>query len=281
MIRFLAILVGLGFLAASGCSFINGFGTWVSTPTEQTAEQLHHLEPKEVSFASDNVVFGHFDRAQLQRGFQVYKEVCAGCHGLSFVAIRNLRDIGYSEAEVRAIADQLPQVPSIDPRTGDANTRKATPADHFPSPFPNETAARANNNNALPPDLSLITKAREGGAHYVYSILTGYQNPPRDVQVPEGLHYNPYFANLNIAMPPPLRDEGQVQYQDGTRPTVDQMAQDVAAFLVWTAEPNLETRHYVGIAVVLFLLGATILAYLAYRSVWADRKKKKSRTVEV
>jgi ubiquinol-cytochrome c reductase cytochrome c1 subunit len=276
MIRVLAILVGLAFVTVSGCSFLSGFGTWVSTPTEQTAEQRYHEHPKEVSFSSDSVLFGHFDRAQLQRGFQVYKEVCSGCHSLNFVAFRNLQEIGYSEAEVRAIADQWQtQVPSIDPRTGDANTRKATPADHFPSPFANETAARAANNNALPPDLSLITKAREGGAHYVYSILTGYQNPPRDVQVPEGLHFNPYFANLNIAMPPPLRDDGQVQYQDGTRPTVDQMAQDVSAFLVWTAEPNLETRHAVGLPVVLFLIFATVLAYLAYRNVWADRKKKK------
>jgi ubiquinol-cytochrome c reductase cytochrome c1 subunit len=279
MLRILAILVGLGFVTVSGCSFINGFGTWVSSQEEPTAEQLHHLHPEHVSFTTDGP-FGHFDRQQLQRGFQVYKEVCSGCHSLNYVAFRNLHEIGYSEAEVRAIADQWAiQVPSINPETGEPATRKAIPADHFPSPYANETAARAANNNALPPDLSLITKAREGGNRYVYSLLTGYQNPPRDVQVPQGLHYNPYFANLNIAMPPPLTADGQVTYADGTPATRQQMAMDVAAFLTWAAEPNLEIRHAVGWPVLFFLILATILAYLAYRNVWADRKPKKRRKV--
>src|SRR6185369_7100928 len=142
----------------------------------------------------------------------------------------------------------------------EAATRKALPSDHFPSPFLNETQARAANNNALPPDLSLISKAREGGAAYIYSLLTGYQNQPAellqkfpDAKTPPNLHYNPYFANLNLAMPPPLTSEGQVTYADGTKPTVDQMAKDVAAFLVWTAEPNLESRHAAGMAVAVFL----------------------------
>ena len=172
------------------------------------------------------------------------------------------------------------QVPSINPDTGEASTRKALPSDTFPSPFPNEVAARAANNNALPPDLSLITKAREGGAAYVYSLLTGYRNqPPQllkefpDAKTPPNLHYNPYFANLNLAMPPPLTSDGQVSYEDGTKPTVDQMARDVAAFLVWTGEPTLESRHAAGLAVGIFLLIATILAYFAYQQVWHEAKR--------
>jgi len=172
-------------------------------------------------------------------------------------------------------------VPSINPDTGEAATRKALPSDHFPSPFPNEIAARAANNNALPPDLSLITKAREGGAAYVHSLLTGYQNQPvellkkfPDAKTPQNLHYNPYFANLNIAMPPPLTSKGQVTYADGTPATVDQMATDVAAFLVWTANPELDRRHAAGQAVAIFLIFATILGYLAYRQIWYEAKRQ-------
>jgi ubiquinol-cytochrome c reductase cytochrome c1 subunit len=171
-------------------------------------------------------------------------------------------------------------VPSNNPDTGEASTRKALPSDNIPSPYPNETAARAANNNALPPDLSLITKSREGGAAYVHSLLTGFQNQPAellkkfpDAKTPNGLHYNPYFANLNIAMPPPLTTAGQVTYADGTKATVDQMASDVAAFLVWTAEPNLESRHAAGLAVTIFLLFASILGYFAYQQVWHDAKR--------
>jgi len=184
---------------------------------------------------------------------------------------------------VKAIANQWQtEVPSVNPETGEPATRKALPSDRFPSPYANETAARAANNNALPPDLSLITKAREGGAAYVYSILTGYRNQPAELlkkfptaKTPQGLHYNPYFANLNLAMPPPLTSDGQVTYAPGNpKPTVDQMAKDVAAFLVWTAEPKLARRHASGIAVTIFLLFATILAYLAYQNIWREQKAK-------
>jgi ubiquinol-cytochrome c reductase cytochrome c1 subunit len=222
----------------------------------------------------------------LQRGFQVYSGVCSACHSLKLVSFRDLKGLGYNDAEIKKIAsDWKTQVPSINPDTGEASTRKALPSDLFPAPFANEVAARAANNNAVPPDLSLMTKAREGGAAYVYSLLTGYRNPdtyrdehgkrlPADAKPPQGLHFNPYFANLNIAMPPPLTTEGQVTYASGNpRPTVDQMAKDVAAFLVWTAEPNLENRHAAGIAVTIFLLVATILGYLAYQQIWHDAKR--------
>jgi ubiquinol-cytochrome c reductase cytochrome c1 subunit len=243
-------------------------------------EEYYHHDVKPLHLASDGP-FGHFDRQQLQRGFQVYKEVCAACHGLNLVAFRNLADLGYSEAEVKAIADQWQiEVPSINPDTGEAATRKATPADRFPDPYPNEIAARAANSNALPPDLSLIAKARGGGAAYTYSLLTGYERQPAELlrkfpaaKTPANLHYNPYFANLNIAMPPPLVSDGQVTYADGTRATVDQMAKDVSAFLLWAAEPTLERRHAAGLAVVIFLLIATVLGYFAYRNIWAEAKR--------
>jgi ubiquinol-cytochrome c reductase cytochrome c1 subunit len=272
-------LVGLGFILVLVISLITGAIGFVNEPPAETIEHKFHLEPKHVSFPSDGP-FGKFDRAQLQRGFQVYKEVCAACHGVNLVAFRNLEALGYNEAEVKAIADQWAiEVPTTNPETGEATTRKAIPADRFPNPYANETAARAANNNAAPPDLSLITKAREHGPAYVYSLLTGYRDAetyknekgeplPPEAKPGEGLHFNPYFPNLNLAMPPPISADGQVTYADGTNPTVDQMAKDVTAFLVWTAEPNLESRHRTGIAVLLFLLIATILAYMAYQNIW-------------
>jgi ubiquinol-cytochrome c reductase cytochrome c1 subunit len=283
MIRLIAIVAGLGFVFVSFFSFVSGFAAWISAEkTEETPEYKYH----EHAHGPENGwsftgPFGKFDRAQLQRGFLVYKEVCASCHGMSYVAYRNLQDIGYSEAEVRAIANQGAEVSIVDPVSGDVGkkTRKALPSDPLPSPYANDIQARAANNNAVPPDLSLIVKAREGGADYVYSLLTGYKQPPADVEVPPGLHYNPYFHSIKIAMPPPFREDGQVTYSDGTNATVSQMSQDVTAFLTWAAEPNLERRHQMGWAVLIFLLGATTLAYLAYRNVWASRKVKKAKRV--
>jgi ubiquinol-cytochrome c reductase cytochrome c1 subunit len=273
----IAPLVGLGFVLALVWSVIV---TPHEAASETAAAYVHeHMEEKELHLASDGPL-GHFDRRQVQRGFQVYKEVCSACHSLHLVAFRDLQGIGFTAPEVKAIANQWAvESPSINPETGEAATRKNIPSDHFPSPYANEVAGRAANNNALPPDLSLIAKAREGGATYVHALLTGYAEQPAsliakfpDAKTPEGLHYNPVFANLNIAMPPPLVAEGQVTYADGTKATVDQMAQDVAAFLMWTAEPKLEDRHRTGIAVLIFLLIATALGYLAYRNVWAGKK---------
>ena len=282
MVRIIGFLVGLAFAGVLLISLFIGISDYFSNRPLPLAEEEFHRHPKPLALASDGP-FGKFDEQQLQRGFQVYKEVCAACHGLSLVAFRDLHDLGYNEAEVKAIANQwATEVPSVNPDTGEPATRKAIPSDHFPSPYANETAARAANNNALPPDLSLITKAREGGAAYVHSLLTGYQKQPAKLlkdfptaKTPANLHYNPYFANLNLAMPPPLTSEGQVTYAPGNpRPTVDQMAKDVSAFLVWTAEPKLENRHRSGIAVVIFLIFATVLAYLAYQQIWAEAKRK-------
>lgn len=281
MVRVIGFLVGLGFAGVLLISFFVGVANYISNPTQPSAEHEFHKHPKPLALASDGA-FGKFDQRQLQRGFQVYSEVCAACHGIGQVAFHDLEALGYNEPEIKKIAaDWKIQVPSINPETGEAATRKAIPADTFPQPFANETAARAANNNAYPPDLSLMTKAREGGAAYVYSLITGYQNPPAALikEFPAskpgpGLHYNPYFANLNLAMPPPLTTNGQVSYADGTQPTVDQMAKDVAAFLVWTAEPNLARRHAAGLAVVIFLLFATTLGYLAYRELWSTAKRQ-------
>jgi ubiquinol-cytochrome c reductase cytochrome c1 subunit len=281
MVRIIGFFVGLGFAGVLLISLVVNLVAYVQSPPEPTAEHEFHRHPKELSLKSDGL-FGKFDEQQLQRGFQVYKEVCAGCHSLTQVSFRDLHKLGYNEAEVKAIANQWStEVPSVNPETGEPATRKAIPSDKFPSPYANETAGRAANNNALPPDLSLMAKARHGGSAYIYSILTGYQNQPAELvkkfpgaKTPPGLHYNPYFANLNIAMPPPLTADGQVTYADGTPSTVDQMAKDVSAFLLWTAEPNLQGRHKTGSAVLVFLIIATILAYMSYQNIWAGAKRK-------
>jgi ubiquinol-cytochrome c reductase cytochrome c1 subunit len=282
--RFILGFIGAVFAGVLLISLITGLATYFSNPPAPLPAEEFHLQPRHLALASDGP-FGKFDNQQLQRGFQVYSEVCSACHSLSLVSFRDLEHLGYSEAEVKKIAsDWKTQVPSINPDTGEAATRKALASDTFPAPFPNEVAARAANNNALPPDLSLITKAREGGAAYVYSLITGYRDAdkyrdehgkplPPEAKPGPNLHFNPYFANLNIAMPPPLTSNGQVSYADGTPATVDQMAKDVAAFLVWTAEPNLASRHAAGLAVAIFLLIATILGYFAYHQVWDEAKR--------
>ncbi|MCI4591606.1 cytochrome c1 [Sphingobium sp. BYY-5] len=280
MVRIGAFLVGLFFAGWLFISFLVGAYSYVTDPPAKTVEHEFHRDPKHVSFSFDGP-FGKYDQQQLQRGFQVFKEVCSACHSLKFVAFRDLEALGYNEAEVKAIAKQWAiKTPDVDPATGEASSRDPVPADHFPKPFANNVAAAAANNNAIPPDLSLMTKARHHGPAYVYSLLTGFQAQPAellkefpDAKTPEGLHYNPYFANLNLAMAPPLTAEGQVTYGDGTKPTVDQMAQDVSAFLAWTAEPKLENRHAAGLGTVIFLLIATALAYLSYQNIWADKKK--------
>ena len=280
LLRSISYLVGLVFAGILLIALFSGVSEYFSNPPAPLASAEFHREAKELRLPSDGPL-GRFDEAQLQRGFQVYSEVCSACHSLSEVAFRDLKGLGYNEAEIKKIAaDWKTPVPSINPDTGEAATRKALPSDNFPSPFPNEVAARAANNNALPPDLSLITKAREGGPAYVYSLLTGYQNQPAellkkfpDAKTPPNLHYNPYFANLNIAMPPPLHG-GDVTFADGTPNTVQQEAKDVAAFLVWAGEPSLPRRHAAGLAVAIFLLFATVLAYLAYQNIWAEAKRK-------
>jgi ubiquinol-cytochrome c reductase cytochrome c1 subunit len=279
MPRIIASLIGAAFVFVLGLALFGTIKTAITEPAPETAEHVFHLHPQSIGLSSDGF-FGKFDRRQVQRGFQVYKEVCSACHSLKFVSFRDLTKIGYSDAEVKAIANQwVIEQPTINPDTGEATTRKNVPSDRFPSPFANEVAARAANNNALPPDLSLMAKAREDGPNYIHALITGYRAQPAALlkefpgaKTPQGLHYNPYFANLNIAMPPPLTADNQVAYADGTKASVDQMARDVSAFLTWTAEPNLESRHAAGFGAIIFLVIFCFLAWGAYQNVWRDVK---------
>jgi cytochrome c1 len=219
--------------------------------------------------------FGSYDRAAAQRGFQVYKDVCAACHSLSLVAYRNLMELGLTEAQVKGIAAEV-QVPDIGD-DGSAIERPARPSDRFKKPFPNELAAAAANGGKAPPDLSVIIKAREGGPDYVYSLLTGYV--PYDKLTPAQIkefsvgkddNFNLYFPGHRIAMPPPLADD-KVQYVDGTKATLDQEVRDVVEFLAWASEPHLEARNRTGIRVILFLLAFAGLMYGLKRQIWADK----------
>ncbi len=213
-------------------------------------------------------IFGGFDQQQLQRGYYVYEQVCASCHSLELVAFRNLHDLGFNDEQVQAIASNW-TVPDLDQETGQAITRPALPADRFPSPFPNPIAARFANNGALPPDLSVIAKARADGADYLYALLTGYVDAPQGVDVPVGKYYNAAFPGHIISMPPPLSD-GRVEYIDGTPATVDQLARDVSAFLMWAAEPALVERKELGVKVILFLIVLAGITYAVKRKVWSD-----------
>lgn len=213
-------------------------------------------------------LFGTFDRATLQRGFQVYKEVCAGCHALDYMYYRNLQQIGFTEEQVKKIAAEV-DVEDGPNDEGEMFERPGRPGDRFLAPFANEKAARAANGGAFPPNLSVITKARVDGVNYSYGVMVGYKDPPADKKIEEGMHYNTAFAGHQIAMPPPL-SEGAVEYADGTKATVDQMAKDVTTFLAWAAEPELEERKRMGIKVILFLLVLTGLLYAYKRKVWAD-----------
>jgi len=213
-------------------------------------------------------IFGTYDRASAQRGLQVYKEVCAGCHSLDQIYYRNLADIGYSEAAIKAFAaeEEVEDGPNVE---GEMYMRPARPSDRFVRPFPNDNAARAGNNGAFPPDLSLMVEARVGGPNYLHALLTGYSDPPTGKTVMEGMNYNKYFPGNQIAMPPPLLDDA-VEYNDGTKATAEQMSRDIVTFLAWASEPNMEERKSMGMKVMLFLIVFTGLLVAVKRRVWAD-----------
>jgi ubiquinol-cytochrome c reductase cytochrome c1 subunit len=271
-------------LAALGLAFIGG----------SALAATHPLEPKEIKYGFEGP-FGKFDKAELQRGYKVYREVCSACHSMNLVYFRNLGQKGgpfydpkypnpNDNPYVKALAADA-QVPDIDSETGDAIRRPATSADHFPAPFPNEPAARASNGGALPPDMSVLAKAREGGAPYIYSILTGYVTPPAGLTVPAGKFYNPYMAGDVssywtgdkkhvphggfIAMPPPLADN-KVTFDDGTKSTAAQQARDVSAFLMWVAEPKMEERKQFGLGAMIYLFIFAGLLYASYRRIWRN-----------
>ncbi len=253
------------------------------------AAEGKELPERDWSFSG---IFGQFDRGAMQRGLQVYREVCSGCHGLRLIAFRNLAALGYGEDEVKAIAAEYSIEDGPD-EEGEMFERPGRPSDRFPSPFPNKKAAAASNNGAVPPDLSLIVKARNGGADYVHALLTGYEEVPppennackkegektqpdgtkkkflRVPEVGENQNYNPFFPGCVTAMAEPLFEDA-VEYGDGTPATAEQMATDVSTFLAWAAEPEMEERKSMGIGVMLFLLVFTGVLYAAKRKVWAD-----------
>jgi ubiquinol-cytochrome c reductase cytochrome c1 subunit len=211
---------------------------------------------------------GKFDKVSIKRGFQVYREICSNCHSMRLVTYRTLEEIGFSEEEVKAIAAEKKVKDGPNDR-GEMFERAALPSDFFVSPFSNEQEARASNNGALPPDLSLIVKARHNGPNYIYSLLNSYgSRAPAQVTVPSGKYYDPIFPGGVISMPSPLQ-EGAVTYSDGTKATVDQMARDVISFLQWAAEPEMEKRKSMGIHVLLFLGVMTILLVMAKQKIWS------------
>lgn len=212
--------------------------------------------------------FGTYDRGALQRGFQVYRQVCSACHSMKLLSYRNLEDLGYNEAQVKAIAGEYTVTDGPDDE-GEMFDRPALPSDRFVSPYPNDAAAKYANNGALPPDMSLLAKARKGGADYIYAVLTGYEEPHGDVHLLAGQHYNKYMAGHVIAMAPPLSD-GIVAYEDGSSTTVDQYSRDVAEFLTWAAEPKMEDRKQTGIKAILFLLAFFGIMYAVKKKLWAD-----------
>lgn len=247
-----------------GIAVIAGLGL-VHAPTADAAEAVQ--PPIEVDWPHEGI-FGAFDYAAAQRGFQVYRQVCQSCHGIKYIAFRNLADIGFGDEQIRAIASEY-QIEAGPNDMGQMYEREGRPSDRFPPPFPNEEAARAANGGALPPDLSLITKARAEGSDYLYSLLRGYEDPPADVEPRPGMYYNAYFEGHWIAMPSPLLPD-VVEYTDGTSATVEQMASDVTTFLTWAAEPKLEERKQTGLSVLLFLVVITGLLYATKRKIWAD-----------
>ena len=235
--------------------------------TTTIAADPHGVELPKVEWSS-NGIFGTYDRASLQRGFQVYREVCAACHGMNRLSYRNLTDLGYSEAEVKAIAASY-SIEDGPNDEGEMFERPGRPSDRFKSPYPNENAAKYVNNGALPVDLSLIAKARPGGPDYIHALLTGYEEAPADKELLAGQYWNRYMSGNVIAMPAPLSAD-QVSYEDGADQTVDQYAKDVSHFLEWAAEPKMEERKRTGVKAFLFLLVFTGVAYGVKRKIWAS-----------
>ena len=242
-------------------------GLLVAGNTFASGDQQH---PRQVIWPFDGMT-GTFDRPAAQRGFQVYKEVCSGCHSLQLLSYRNLEGIGFSEVEVKEIASGA-TVKDGPNEAGDMFDRPGRPSDKFVPPFANSNAARASNGGSAPPDLSLIVKARPDGANYIYSLLTGYENTPADFHLSAGMSYNPYFPNQQVAMPKPLSDD-QITYQDGTVASMDQMSRDIVVFLQWAAEPEMEQRKKIGLKVLIYLGVFTVLFYLAKKRIWSRLEK--------
>ncbi len=231
-----------------------------------SAEKVEYLKT-DWSFKG---LFGKFDRGQLQRGYQVYTEVCSSCHSMKYLSYRNLAENGgpeFTEAQAKAIAAsfEVTDGPNAD---GEMFTRPGKLSDKFVMPYENVKAAQAANGGAYPPDMSVLVKARSGGADYIYSLLQGYEDPPLGVTLDEGVHYNKYMYGNKIKMANPLTD-GLVEYSDGTNASVEQMSKDVTTFLMWAAEPHLEARHQMGFKAIIYLIILTILVYFSMKRIWS------------
>ncbi|MCB9988772.1 MAG: cytochrome c1 [Rhodospirillales bacterium] len=248
---------------------LSGFSVLVAmsvvVPAHASEEGAHHMNDMNWSFEG---MFGTYDRGALQRGYQVYREVCSSCHSMKRVAFRNLSALGYTEEEIKAIASEY-EVTDGPNDDGEMFDRTATPADYFPSPFPNDKAAMAANNGALPPDMSLLAKARHGGADYIYGIMTGYADAPPGKELLDGQYYNLHMNGNVLSMAPPLMN-GLVEYADGSPQTVMQYAKDVATFLTWASEPTMEARKRTGVKVLIFLLIFAGLMYGVKKEIWSD-----------
>ena len=232
----------------------------------QAAEKVEYLKT-DWSFKG---LFGKFDRAALQRGYQVYTEVCSSCHSMKYLSYRNLSEKGgpeFSIEQAKAIAAsfEVKDGPNSD---GDMFTRPGRLSDKFVMPYDNVQAAQAANGGAYPPDMSVLVKARGGGVDYIYSLLQGYEDPPAGVTLDDGVYYNKYMYGNKIKMANQLSD-GLVEYSDGTRASVEQMSKDVTTFLMWSAEPHLETRHQMGFKAILYLIILTILVYFSMKRIWS------------
>ena len=241
---------------------------FTSFTTQLLFSATDSLKPMKYKF-SFNGIFGGIDKNSAQRGLQVFTEICASCHGLNHLAYRNLEDIGYNKTQINSIAKQF-LIDDVPDENGEIKKRNAIYSDKFVNPYPNEEAAKVSNNGAYPPDLTLIVKARKDGANYLRSLLLGYEDAPNEFDVGEG-YYNKYMPGNVIAMPQPLYGE-DVEYQDGTVPTLEQEVIDLVTFLTWTAMPELEKRKSAGIKVIIFLLIMTFFFFLSYKKIWKDVK---------
>jgi len=227
-------------------------------------------------------LFGTFDRTSLQRGYQVYNEVCAGCHSVKHLSYRNLSEKGgpeFSIEEAKAIASQF-EVEDGPNSDGEMFMRAARLSDKFASPYPNVEASTAANDGAYPPDMSVLAKARAGGADYIYSLLLGYEEAPTNFELDDGVYYNKYMPGNKIKMSEPISD-GIVEYSDGTNATKEQIAKDVTSFLVWTSEPHLESQHRMGFKVIIYLIILIILVYMSKQKVWSQFGSKNLEEEEV
>jgi len=237
-----------------------------TTFSASSAEKAEYLKT-DWSFKG---LFGKFDRAALQRGYQVYTEVCSSCHSMKYLSYRNLAEKGgpeFTEEQAKAIAAsfEVKDGPNSD---GEMFTRPGKLSDKFVMPYENVKAAQAANGGAYPPDMSVLVKARGGGVDYVYSLLQGYEDPPADIILDDGVHYNKFMYGNKIKMANPLSD-GLVEYADGTIASVEQMSKDVTTFLMWSAEPHLEARHRMGFKAIVYLIILTILVYFSMKRIWS------------